>query len=180
MEIATTSSTLSSIFHQRCPRCRLGGIFRGSIFRGFPKVQERCPVCDLKFAREAGYFIGAMYISYGIALLTITLIAALLWAVTGWWITKDVIWAVILFLPFPLSHFLPVFCGSIWIRRLIRRHADLNLARRITDLLRFTAAGYPVTYVQKYRDFELALFAAGAVPSCCSHGHAPWLAFCAH
>ncbi len=100
--------------------------------------------------------------------------------VTGWWITKDVIWAVILFLPFPLSHFLPVFCGSIWIRRLIRRHADLNLARRITDLLRFSAAGYPVTYVQKYRDFELALFAAGAVPSCCSHGHAPWLAFCAH
>ena len=63
-------------------------------------MQERCPVCDLKFAREAGYFIGAMYISYGIALLTITLIAALLWAVTGWWITKDVIWAVILFLPF--------------------------------------------------------------------------------
>jgi hypothetical protein len=143
-------------------------------------MQERCPVCDLKFAHEAGYFISAMYISYGIALLTITLIAALLWAVTGWWITKDVIWAVILFLPFPLSHFSPVFCGSIWIRRLIRRHADLNLARRITDLLRFSATGYPVTYVQKYRDFELALFAAGAVPSCCSHGHAPWLAFCAH
>jgi len=97
---ATTPSTLSSIFHQRCPRCRQGGIFRGSIFRGFPKMQERCPVCDLKFAREAGYFIGAMYISYGMALLTITLIAALLWAVTGWWITKDVIWAVVLFLPF--------------------------------------------------------------------------------
>jgi uncharacterized protein (DUF983 family) len=97
---ATRPSTLSSIFHQRCPRCRLGGIFRGSIFRGFPKMQERCPVCDLKFAREAGYFIGAMYISYGIALLTITLIAALLWVLTGWWITKDVIWAVVLFLPF--------------------------------------------------------------------------------
>jgi len=100
MENATTPSTLSSIFHQRCPRCRQAGIFRGSIFRGFPKMQDRCPICDLKFAREAGYFIGAMYISYGISLLTITLIAALLWAVTGWWITKDVIWAVVLFLPF--------------------------------------------------------------------------------
>ena len=63
-------------------------------------MQDRCPTCDLKFAREAGYFICAMYISYGISLLTITLIAALLWAVTGWWITKDVIWAVVLFLPF--------------------------------------------------------------------------------
>ena len=96
----TRPSTLSSIFHQRCPRCRLGTIFRGSIFRGFPKMRERCPVCDLKFAREAGYFVGAMYISYGIALLVIALIAGLLWAVTGWWITKDVIWAVVLFLPF--------------------------------------------------------------------------------
>jgi MFS family permease len=28
------------------------------------------------------------------------LLAALLWRVTGWWITKDTIWAVLLFLPF--------------------------------------------------------------------------------
>ncbi len=110
-------------------------------------MQERCPVCDLKFAREAGYFIGAMYISYGIALLTITLIAALLWAVTGWWITKDVIWAVILFLPFPLSHFSPVFCGSIWIRRLIRRHDDFTswVLRRWS--LAFMVKGYVAAHV---------------------------------
>jgi len=109
----TRPSTLSSIFRQRCPRCRLGGIFRGSIFRGFPKMQERCPVCDLKFAREAGYFVGAMYISYGIALLIIALIAGLLWAATGWWITKDVIWAVILFLPFAPT--ITLFARVLWI-----------------------------------------------------------------
>ena len=109
----TRASTLSSIFHQRCPRCRLGGIFRGSIFRGFPKMQDRCPVCDLKFAREHGYFVGAMYISYGIALLSIALIAALLWAVTGWWITKDVIWAVVLFLPFAPT--ITLFARVLWI-----------------------------------------------------------------
>jgi uncharacterized protein (DUF983 family) len=109
----TRPSTLSSIVHQRCPRCRLGGIFRGSIFRGFPKMQERCPVCDLKFAREAGYFVGAMYISYGVALLVIALIAALLWALTGWWITKDVIWAVILFLPFAPT--ITLFARVLWI-----------------------------------------------------------------
>src|SRR2546425_9853466 len=109
----TRPSTLSSIFHQRCPRCRLGGIFRGSIFRGFPKMQERCPVCDLKFAREAGYFLGAMYISYGIALVTITLIAALLWRITGWWITKDTVWAVVLFLP--LAPTIALFSRVLWI-----------------------------------------------------------------
>jgi len=110
---ATRPSTLSSIFHQRCPRCRMGGIFRGSIFRGFRNMQERCPVCDLKFAREAGYFVGGMYISYGIALLVIALIAGLLWAVTGWWITKDVIWAVILFLP--LAPTITLFARVLWI-----------------------------------------------------------------
>jgi len=89
-----------------------GDNFSGSIFRGFPKMQERCPICDLKFAREAGYFVGAMYISYGIALLVITLIAALLWAVTGWWITKDVIWAVICSTVRPTITLLP---GVLWI-----------------------------------------------------------------
>jgi hypothetical protein len=60
---------------------------------------ERCPVCHLLYAREPGYFLGAMYISYGLGLPVIALFAALLWAVTGWWLTKDVIWAVVLFLP---------------------------------------------------------------------------------
>ena len=32
-------------------------------------------VCDLKFQREEGYFLGAMYISFGLALMTIALIA---------------------------------------------------------------------------------------------------------
>ena len=36
---------------------------------------ERCSVCDLKFQREEGYFLGAMYISFGLALVIIALIA---------------------------------------------------------------------------------------------------------
>jgi len=60
---------------------------------------ERCPVCHLLYEREPGYFMGAMFISYGLGLLVIAVFAALLWAVTGWWITKDFIWAVVLFLP---------------------------------------------------------------------------------
>jgi uncharacterized protein (DUF983 family) len=91
----------------------LGNIFRYSIFRGFPKMHERCPVCDLKFEREPGYFLGAMYISYGLALMTIALIAAGLWAITGWWITKDTIWAVILFLPLALP--ITLFARVLWI-----------------------------------------------------------------
>src|ERR1700674_1740133 len=99
MGTATQLATLGDVLHQRCPRCRQGRIFRYSIFRGFPKMHERCPVCDLKFDREPGYFLGAMYVSYGLGIAFVAMIAGLLWYVTGWWITKDTIWAVVIFLP---------------------------------------------------------------------------------
>jgi hypothetical protein len=74
---------------------------------------ERCTVCDLKFQREEGYFLGAMYISFGLALVIISLIAVLLWVITGWWITKDMIWAVVLFLP--LAPAISLFARILWI-----------------------------------------------------------------
>jgi hypothetical protein len=76
-------------------------------------MYERCPVCDLKFDREPGYFLGAMYISYGMGIVMVALIAALLWSVTGWWITTDTIWAVVLFLP--LAPTLTLLARVLWI-----------------------------------------------------------------
>lgn len=113
MPPAPKSSTLASILRQRCPRCREGSIFRYSIFRGLPKMYESCAVCGLKFEREPGYFLGAMYISYGLALITIALIAVGLWAGTGWPITKAAIWAVGLFLP--LAPTLTLLARVLWI-----------------------------------------------------------------
>ncbi len=78
METAAKPSTLGSILRQRCPRCRMGRIFRYSIFRGFPKMCERCSICDLRFEREPGYFLGSMYISYFLGVLIMAPIAALL------------------------------------------------------------------------------------------------------
>ena len=113
MPTRKTSSTLASMFGQRCPRCREGRIFRYSIFRGFPKMCERCSVCDLKFQREEGYFLGAMYISFGLALVIIALISVLLWVITGWWITRVTIWAVVLFLP--LAPAISLLARVLWI-----------------------------------------------------------------
>jgi hypothetical protein len=62
-------------------------------------MHDRCPVCDLKFEREQGYFLGAMYISYGVALVMITAIAALLWSSTRWPITRVTVGAIVLFVP---------------------------------------------------------------------------------
>ena len=106
-------STLGSIIHQRCPRCRVGAIFRSSIFRGWPRMLERCPVCDLKYEREPGYFLGAMYISYGIALVTITLLALLFWGTMGWPILKSTLWGFLAFLPLVLP--ITLFSRVLWI-----------------------------------------------------------------
>ena len=91
----------------------MGGIFRYSIFRGFPKMNERCPVCDLKFEREPGYFLGAMYVSYGLGIVFVAVIAALLWRITGWWITKDTVWALVIFLP--LAPTITLVARVLWI-----------------------------------------------------------------
>jgi len=76
-------------------------------------MQERCAVCDLKFEREPGYFLGAMYISYGLGVLIMAPIAALLWALTGWRLTKVILWAVLLFLP--LAPTITLFARVLWI-----------------------------------------------------------------
>jgi len=110
--MATGLQTIVDILRQRCPRCRLGNIFPRSLFL-FPKMHERCSVCHLRFEREPGYFLGAMYISYGIALVFITVVAFVFWAITHWWITKDTIWAVILFLPFAPA--ITYFSRVLWI-----------------------------------------------------------------
>jgi hypothetical protein len=76
-------------------------------------MHERCPVCELKFEREPGYFLGAMYISYGLGIVTVAVVAAVVWYVTGWWITTDTIVAVLLFLP--LAPTLTLLARVLWI-----------------------------------------------------------------
>jgi hypothetical protein len=88
-------------------------MFRKSIFPGFPRMLEHCPNCDLKFEREQGYFLGAMYISYGLALVTIAGLGLLLWAFTSWSLQKITLWAVLLFLP--LAPALTLFSRVFWI-----------------------------------------------------------------
>jgi hypothetical protein len=76
-------------------------------------MYERCPTCNLKFEREEGYFLGAMYISYGLSLLLIVLLSLLLWSMTDWPMIKDVAWALIAFLP--LAPATTLFARVLWI-----------------------------------------------------------------
>src|SRR5262249_36191807 len=78
----STLTFLCDIFRQLCPRCRSAQIFRSSLYWGFPKMHNRCPVCGLHFDREPGYFLGAMYISYGLGLVIVFAFGGILWWLT--------------------------------------------------------------------------------------------------
>ncbi len=56
---------LISVLFQRCPRCR-----KGPVFHGLMSMHETCRECGLRFEREPGYFLGAMYTSYAFGLVT--------------------------------------------------------------------------------------------------------------
>jgi uncharacterized protein (DUF983 family) len=62
-----------AILRLLCPRCR-----RGRVFRGLFAMHPACPACGHRFEREPGYFVGAMYFSYGLAVVIYLAIAFLL------------------------------------------------------------------------------------------------------
>lgn len=58
------------IMTEKCPNCGKGAIFaeRKRVFE-LPEMKERCDDCGYLYHREPGYFLGAMYVSYGLAVL---------------------------------------------------------------------------------------------------------------
>ena len=77
-------TALEGIRRQRCPRCREGPLFRLPLWRGYLAMYERCPVCKLKFEREPGYFLGALYFSYALSIPPGLAIVLLIWRITRW------------------------------------------------------------------------------------------------
>ena len=61
---AALLTSLVSGFRQRCPQCQ-----RGHLFRNWYTFQlnDRCPVCNLRFDRGNGYYIGATALNLLIA-----------------------------------------------------------------------------------------------------------------
>jgi uncharacterized protein (DUF983 family) len=57
---------LSDIVSLKCPVCREGVVFRGPY-----SMNETCPKCSIRFERENGYFMGAMWIAYALGVFSI-------------------------------------------------------------------------------------------------------------
>lgn len=53
-----------------CPKCKESKIFKtnGNIFLlQMPKMNNRCAKCNFKYEKETGFFFGAMFVSYAVA-----------------------------------------------------------------------------------------------------------------
>jgi uncharacterized protein (DUF983 family) len=61
--ISAFRTQLLSIARQRCPRCH-----EGRVFRSLLDMHEVCGTCGYLFEREPGFFVGAMYVSYALAI----------------------------------------------------------------------------------------------------------------
>jgi uncharacterized protein (DUF983 family) len=78
---------LAAILLQRCPKC-----WQGSVFHGLIAMNERCPVCGHKFQQDGGYFLGAMYVSYGLSIGTLVLLTLLIhWLLLPGWSLESVV-----------------------------------------------------------------------------------------
>lgn len=61
-------SLKQAILKEKCPRCREGDLFKQpALSVGFYKMHERCSTCNQTFEPEPGFYFGAMFISYAMA-----------------------------------------------------------------------------------------------------------------
>lgn len=63
----------------RCPACGEASLFRGPF-----RMHDRCSACGVPFTREPGFYLGSIYINYGVTVLVTGGLYAFLALVLGW------------------------------------------------------------------------------------------------
>jgi uncharacterized protein (DUF983 family) len=101
-------TVMSRAWRLRCPRCG-----EGKLFATWLRMHAECPHCQLRFEREPGFFLGSIYVNYGLtAMLVIVLYLGLFfWArVSG---QTAVVIAAAFSVLFPLWFFR--YARSLWL-----------------------------------------------------------------
>lgn len=75
-------------------------------------MRDICPACGLRFEREQGYWLGALYVAYGLAVPILSVFTLLLWLLTSWGVRRSFLVAMIAF--FPLSPIVFRYSRVVW------------------------------------------------------------------
>jgi uncharacterized protein (DUF983 family) len=96
---------ISRALLRRCPRCGSGGIFAG-----WWALRDRCPRCDLVYEREEGYWLGAIAINTGAAIVAfgVVFVGSIVatWPSPPWGVVSAAVIATTLIVPivfYPIS-----------------------------------------------------------------------------
>jgi uncharacterized protein (DUF983 family) len=104
----TTTSNISireklkGIVLEQCPYCNKAHIYKPGKRLPFqlPEMKEYCDSCGTHLDREPGYFLGAMYVSYALAvgqgIITYLLLANVLHIQNTAWVTGAVMLVILL------------------------------------------------------------------------------------
>jgi uncharacterized protein (DUF983 family) len=99
---------ISRALRLRCPLCGTG-----KLFRTWFKMLPSCSHCRLKFEREPGYYLGSIYINYGLTAVLMTA-GYMLGIVFKWAAPSVLLWTAFAFtIVFPLLMF--PFSRALWL-----------------------------------------------------------------
>jgi uncharacterized protein (DUF983 family) len=104
----TASQKWWALLRQRCPHCCQGRIYAGGM-----TMHQRCPVCNLRFEREPGYFMGSLYIGYALA---VAILMLWLWIGSLLMPEVDLGWIVLICIALfvPLAPLVTRYARVIW------------------------------------------------------------------
>jgi hypothetical protein len=92
----------------RCPLCGMGKMFRRWIL-----MHPTCPHCGVSFEREPGFFLGSIYINYGLTTLIVSIAYPVLLFGYGFPETPLLIGALAFVVVFPVLVF--PWARSLWL-----------------------------------------------------------------
>lgn len=118
-------SKVVKILQCKCPNCNDGDIYKNDgniLILKFPKMNQQCPTCHYKFEREPGYFFGAMYVSYGLAVAEMIASLIIFWHLFN--LSPLMVFCIITILTFLLAGINFKLSRSVWIHMFFKTNND--------------------------------------------------------
>jgi uncharacterized protein (DUF983 family) len=126
---------LYSIFSAKCPKCHEGNMFLHknpyNLNKAFDMVKQ-CPVCGQKSEPEPGFYYGAMYVSYAVAVAIGCFVGVpmLFFGASAMATVIAIAAALVVLSPITLR-----FSRMIWINFFVDYDKDLNIKKKDETIL---------------------------------------------
>jgi len=120
-----------AILHGKCPQCRRGKIFSGTIY-GFniQRTNHSCGHCGQRFEIEPGYFYAAMYVSYAMNMIEMISMGFATYYISGGRLEFDQVWVYVTV----------ILAGSLLLSPLNYRYSRIILLHLLSPKIKYKPA----------------------------------------